>query len=253
MTKPLSVDSTWTPAARDVVLKACEHYGGLERWRRLRWVRLLPGRLSGLVPWLKGLGRTFAFNGPFEIAPSEGRARFLVYPDEAHVGVFENGCVRLERADSGRVVLESRNHRQSFSGLKKYRRWAPLDALYFFAYALTHYHALPFTLLQARLISHTRRREGEDVLAVAFPSDVPTHNSRQRFYIDRVGRIVRHDYHAEVVGFWARGAHFWERETVCQGFPVSLERHVYARLGTASLPITALHATFVGAEVEFAP
>ena|SRR5882724_7022825 len=60
---------------------------------------------------------------------------------------------------------------------------------------------------------------------------------------------ARH-YHAEVVGVWARGAHFWNRQASFGGFPISLDRHVFARLGSIACPVTALHAIFVDAEVE---
>jgi hypothetical protein len=82
------------------------------------------------------------------------------------------------------------------------------------------------------------------------PADLPTHCRRRSFYFDRVGPLIRHDYHAEVVGFWAYGAHFWNRQTLFQGFRISMERHVVARLGTIPVPVTALHATFSDAEVE---
>ena len=58
---------------------------------------------------------------------------------------------------------------------------------------------------------------------------------------------------ADVV--WARGAHFWKRQTRFNGFPISLERYVVARFGAipSPLPIPALHATFLDAEVELGP
>src|SRR5687768_17528827 len=139
-------DSSWTPGAVEVFTRACEHYGGLDTWRALRRVRLVPERLSGLLPFVKGNGRTFGLPSSFEIEPHERRARFVGYPDAEHVGVFENGAVRLERRD-GTTLASSPDHRRTFRGLGKNRRWAPLDALYFFGYALTHYHALPFTLI----------------------------------------------------------------------------------------------------------
>jgi hypothetical protein len=82
------------------------------------------------------------------------------------------------------------------------------------------------------------------------PTGLPTHSRRQSFYFDKAGRLTRHDYHAEVVGFWARGAHFWKSQAFFDGFPISLDRHVVARLGRISCPVTALRATFVDAEVE---
>jgi len=242
----------WTPQSLAVLERACEHYGGFETWRALSRIRLVPDRLSGLVPWLKGNGRTFRLPSAFEIRPRSRWACFLNYPDKDHFGLFEDGTVRLERSD-GNVVVKVDNHRQSFRAWSKNRRWTPLDALYFFGYALTHYHSLPFSLFDARLLraSHIGSRNGRlAVLDVELPADLPTHSRRQRFYFDATGRIERHDYHAEIVGFWARGAHFWRRQRPCNGFPVSLERHVVARLGSSPCPLTALHATFIDAEVE---
>jgi len=202
---------------------------------------------------LKGYGRTFEFTGAFEVFPSERKVRFLSFPDEEHVGVYKNGTVELSRKEGGIVVASTDNHRGTFAGLGKLRRWAPVDALYFFGYALSHYHSLPFTLLEARLLSLTRTSKSHcefDVLEVEFPPEFPTHCRRQSFYIDKVGRIARHDYVADIVGFWARGAHFWKQEVHCNGFPVCLERHVLARIGRSALPVTALRATFVEVEVN---
>jgi len=177
--------------------------------------------------------------------------RFLSYPDSEHVGIFDNGKVRLERRD-GAVIERSDDHRLSFRGLAMTRRWSPLDALYFFGYALTHYHSLPFSLFEARLIRLSEvgaRSERRSVLDVELPADLPTHNRRQRFYFNRAGWLERHDYHAEIVGFFARGAHFWQRQTRFDGFPIALSRHVTLRFGAYPCPLTALHARFVDAEV----
>ncbi|HVJ18788.1 MAG TPA: hypothetical protein VM686_25375 [Polyangiaceae bacterium] len=243
----------WTPHALDVVERACAYHGGLGLWRRLRTIRLIPDRLSGLVPWLKGVGRTFPLPEVFEVAPHERIARFIGYPGPEQVGVFQDGGVRIERVDDKVVSTESNNHRSSFRGFSKYRRWSVLDALYFFGYALTHYHSLPFSLLEGRLIRATTSgtsRAPLDVLEIELPADLPTHSRVQRFYFDGEGRLTRHDYHAEIIGCWARGAHFWNRQVRVAGFPVSLERLVLARVGTRTCPLTALRATFLGAEVD---
>jgi hypothetical protein len=251
MTSNLDV-SNWTPPATEILMRACDHYGGMRTWQALRRIRLVPGRLSGLLPWVKGVGNTFRLPRLFEISPHERRTRFLGYPDDEHTGVFENGAVRIERCDGQQVVIAEAHHRQSFRGYAAHRRWRPIDALYFFGYALSHYHALPFTLFDARLIEMraASSRYPLDELDVEFPADLPTHCRRQTFYFDKSGRITRHDYYAEIVGVWARAAHFWKRQTLFSGFPVSLERHVLARFGRTPFPLTALHATFVDAEVE---
>jgi hypothetical protein len=247
-------NSSWTPRALGVLERACDYAGGFETWRALRTIRLFPEALSGLVPWLKGNGTRFSFRGAFEIRPHQRWARFLNYPDAAHIGIFDDGAVRLEHCETKQTVLSADNHRPSFGGIAAYRRWTPLDALYFFGYALTHYHSLPFSLFDATLIRSQELGAQSDrlsVLEVELPADLPTHCRRQSFYFDRAGRLVRHDYHAEIIGFWARGAHFWKRAVSVGGFPICLERHVFARLGVRVFPLTALHARFVSAEVEW--
>ena len=247
------VGPSWTPEATGIVERACAYYGGVDRFRSLRTIRLVPGRMSGLLPWLKGAGRTFPLPAAFAISPHERIARFEGYPDPRHVGIFHDGAVRIERLDDGSVVSRPDSHRDSFRGFAKNRRWTSLDALYFFGYALTHYHSLPFSLFDARLI-RTRvsgpGRDRPDVLEVELPADLPTHCQRQVFHFDRSGCLVRHDYRAEIVGSRARGAHFWNRQVSIDGFPLAMERLVLARLGSTPFPLTALCATFVSAEIE---
>jgi hypothetical protein len=246
--------SSWTGPGNDILARACEHYGGVEAWNALRKITLLPGRLNGLLPWMKGVGKTFPLPTAFEIRPHLAWTRFVGYPDPEHAGIFENGAVRIERMADDLVVAKSENHRLSFRGTARARRWQPLDALYFFGYALAHYHSLPFTLSQGRLIGvRTSGRDGSqcDVLDVELPAELHTHSRRQQFYFDRQGLLVRHDYHAQIVGLLARAAHYWNQPARFNGFPISLDRHVFARTGSMALPVTALHATFADATVEF--
>jgi hypothetical protein len=249
----MALESSWTPQATEVLAQAYDYYGGLDTWRALRCVRLIPKRLSGLLPWMKGVGKTFPLPTAFEIAPHEQRTRFVGYPDPEHVGIFDNGAVRIERSSDSSVVTRTENHRRTFAFPANARRWSPLDALYFFGYALTHYHSLPFSLPLGRLLRVSTSGTKLDrltVLDVELPFDLHTHSRRQSFHFDRLGKLVRHDYHAEIVGFSARAAHYWNQQTRFQGFPVSLERHVVGRLGSTPIPVTALFATFADAEVE---
>lgn len=248
-----SIHPSWTPDAAGILARACEHYGGADAWRAIRVIRLVPVEICGMIPWMKGIGRTFPLPSAFEISPRDRRARFLDYPERGCIGVYDDGDLRIERG-AGEIIAEHHDHRRTFRGLVKHRRWSPVDALYFFGYALTHYHALPFTLGDARLVRVRRvgtRNAPLDVLDVEFPADLHTHCRRQRFHIDGAGRIVRHDYHAEVVGWPARGAHYWNDQRPVDGFPIAFERHVVARVGSMTLPfVVALHAEFRTAEVE---
>ncbi len=135
--------------------------------------------------------------------------------------------------------------RRSFRGLRKWRRWRPADALYFFGYALTHYHSLPFTLGAGRPLRLSRVRCDGRVLTgvdVELPADLHTHCRRQSFYFDDDGLLRRHDYVADIVGWMARGAHVWRDFVTAHGVPIPRQRHVVARLGRRMTPFVALHA-----------
>lgn len=223
-----------------MIARAIERHGGVERWRRLR-VTLAPVTLGGLLPWMKGAGRSFRLPGRAEIVPARAEATFFDYGAPGATGRFDGGRVAL-----GDAPLAA--HRQTFRGLRKWRRWSPLDALYFFGYALTHYHAVPFTLAEARL---RRWDPARRALTVEFPPHVHTHTRVQTFYFDDSGLIVRHDYVADIIGGFARGAHFWREVEFVDGVPIAKHRHVVARLGSRPTPLVALDARFARPVVSF--
>jgi hypothetical protein len=227
--------------AAALVARSVERYGGRERWQRLS-IKLAPSSLTGLLPRLKGVGHTFDLPAVIEIQPARARALFHDYPGPGSNGLFEAGLVALGSDAPA-------EHRASFRGARKWRRWSPLDALYFFGYALTHYHAVPFTLADAELRDWDERRR---ILRVAFPASVHTHCALQTFHFDESGLILRHDYVAEIVGAWARGAHFWHEYREVEGFPVATHRRVLARLGTQPLPLVALEARLGVVGLSFA-
>lgn len=247
------MDASWTQDAAGIVIHASQHYGGMRAWQRIRAIRLVPDRLTGFVPFMKGAGKTFALPSGLEIRPRERSTRLIGFPEEDHIGVFRDGAVWIENATTGALVARSDSHRHTFTGRAGSRRWRPMDALYFLGYAAAHYHALPFTLLQGRLLGmRTRYTAGTKTTAldVELPEQLHTHSRRQRFYFDPEGNLVRHDYVAEPVGPWAMGAHFWRRQIRVGGFLIALDRLVRVRLGSTSTPITALHLTFASADIE---
>jgi hypothetical protein len=223
-----------------MVARAVERYGGRDRWQRLR-LTLTPASLGGLLPWFKGAGRTFDLPPHAEIIPSRAEATFFDYPKAGGIGRFQNGRVALADAPPA-------EHRHTFAGARKWRRWSALDALYFFGYAMTHYHAVPFTLADADV---RRWEPSRRALTVAFPPAVHTHTPIQTFYFDETGLILRHDYVADIVGPWARGAHFWRDVETVDGFPVARHRRVVARIGRWLTPLVALEARFATPQVSF--
>ncbi len=197
-----------------------------------------------MLPWLKGHGRTFRLPPRAEVYPHDGRALFFDYPRAGATGTFARGALTLTDPQ-GAVVASAADGRTAFRGLRKLRRWSPVEALYFFGYALTHYHALPFTLGRGRPLGlHRIRGEGRRLLGVEveLPAELHTHCRRQTFYFDEDGLLRRHDYVADVAGGWARGAHLWRGFVNVAGVETASVRHVVARLGRRTTPFVALHA-----------
>jgi hypothetical protein len=238
------MNTGWTGEARALLERAVDRHGGWAAWEALACVTLAPRRLAGMLPSLKGVGRTFPLPPRIDVFPHEHRAVFHDYPAAGGRGTFAAGSVEL--VDGTGAVVESRaDGRARFSGWRKWRRWSPADALYFFGYALAHYHALPFTLAQGRPLALRRVRcDGRALTGVdvELPAALHTHSRRQSFYFDDDGLLRRHDYVAEIVGWWARGAHLWRDFVTAHGIVIARERHVVARFGRMTTPFVALHA-----------
>ena len=238
---------------------AIERHGGLDLWRRVRAIELRLDSLSGAVPAMKGIGRTFPSPGRIRIEPQRSRVIWSEWPSAGMCGLYEDGRVAIvpEVALAGGSASELglTPRRQSFAGLRKWRRWQDLDALYFFGYALVHYLSLPFSLLDAELLSARRLNSGGGELWFRFDSD-HTHCAVEGFRFDSSGLLVRHDYRADVISRMATGAHLSADYAELCGLPVARRRTVYAKLGHRSpapvTPLPVLRASLEPLRVELA-
>jgi len=236
--------AAWQGPARQLLEAAVRRHGGWDAWRSLGALAVRPRLLTGMLPWLKGHRRTFHLPPRAEVHPQDARVVFFDYPAPGATGTFERGRLTLTDA-GGTVVWSAENGRDAFRGWRKLRRWRPAGALYFFGYALTHYHSLPFTLGRGRPLGlHRVRQDGRELtgIEVELPPELHTHNRRQTFYFDADGLLRRHDYVADIVGPWARGAHLWRDFVTVAGLQMTRTRHVVARLGRRTTPLVALHA-----------
>ena len=190
-----------------------EAHGGLERWQGARSVHARV-RSGGLLIRTRIPGNRFA-DYRLTVHVHEPRAVMEPFPRARERGVFERGEARIER-DDGEVLASRSDPRAAFfgaSGLRRNLRWDPLDSAYFAGYAMWNYLTTPYLLTSNGLeVSEGGAWEegGERWrrLDARFPQSIATHSGTQTFYFDAHCCLKRHDYIAEVIGGWARVAHY---------------------------------------------
>ena len=212
----------------DEVLEA---HGGLERWRAARSVTARV-RSGGLLIRTRVPGNRFA---DYRIAVEVAEPRVVIdpFPGDGLRAVFERGDARIE-TEAGEVVASRIDPRKAFfglSGVRRNLRWDALDATYFAGYAMWNYLTTPHLLtregVQVRE-AEPWRQDGETWrrLAVTFPGRLDTHSREQAFYFDGRGLLRRQDYVAEVVGGWARAAHYCDEHAQAGGLVFPTRRRV---------------------------
>jgi hypothetical protein len=143
------------------------------------------------------------------------------------------GDERVEIVDEHGKVLQSRSHpREMFSRLRRLFRWDTLDFAYFSSYAMWGYMTAPFLFLHegVEVADEVDAGNGYTKLAVKFPLTLPVHCAAQDFFFDKEHHLHRLDYTAEVVGSWAKAAHFCEAYKQFGGLSLPTRRRVYPKL-----------------------
>ena len=165
------------------------------------------------------------------------------YPAHGQNAVVQ-GSKRVEIRNADGLLLEARdNPRQAFrSG--RLLRWDAIDFAYFCGYAMWNYMNLPFLLaFPGVTVTESDRQTTGTRLQVSYPDTIPTHSATQELYFDQSGRLLRHDYTADVVGSWAKAAHLCRDYRQFGGLWVPTTRRVYPRgPGNRPLPLPTLVA-----------
>jgi hypothetical protein len=243
------VAPTEPPATQALLDRAAARHGGWDRWRRLESISLRVESLGGAIPRLKGLHRSFSPPSLVTVEPLRRRLVLHGYPTPDRELVFDRG-----RVGDAPLDHDTDSTRRARLMAHPRARWSPEDATYFFGYAITHYLGLPFSLAEAEIVEH-RHRPGSsrpDRLTVRYAPDAHTHGVLERFHFDATGLLVRHDYHAEVLGPNAHGAHYTRDYVEVDGLMIARRREVYLRMGDWATPLPVLHARLAPLSVSLA-
>jgi hypothetical protein len=214
---------------------AIERHGGMSAYSQVESIMVEVVRLGGVIPTLKGIGRTFKHPRVVTVYPQCRTATFHQLGPEGEDITYS----------AGSIIINGKRHdhyRDTFCGLRKLRRWSADDAAYFFGYALTDYLGYPFTLVERKVVATKAMGGNHTRLSVVFPANADTHSQLQSFVFDNTGLLVRHDYCADILGPMFFGAHYSTNYRFDTLIPIAETRNVCIRLGRWATPISVLQA-----------
>lgn len=215
--------------------------GGADRWQRATAIQARV-RTGGLLVRTRVPGNRFS-DYRLTVDVQQPRAVIDPFPREGLRGVFDDGSVRIEDREGGIVSSRARPRPQFFglAGLRRNIRWDAMDSVYFGGYAMWCYLTTPYLLTREGV--HVEEgapwHEGGETwsrLNVVFPPEIDTHSPRQTYYFDADGNLRRHDYVAQVVGWWARAAHYCTDPVVAGGLTFPTRRWVVP-IGPGNRPL----------------
>jgi hypothetical protein len=204
--------------------KSIEAYGGQQCWSAATRLEA-EFSASGLAftlkrrPLFKRAKITMDIARPFSRITPIGKNPCIA-------GVLDGADVQLENT-AGEVVRSRKNARQYFPGGRRIFLWDDLDMAYFANYAMWNYLTLPALLARDDI---DWREIEPGLLEAVFPSEIPTHSRVQRFRFDRnTGRLLQHDYTADIISRFARAAHVVLEHAENEGLCFTSKRQVTPR------------------------
>src|SRR5262249_6156743 len=225
-------------AGSDLLEKAIDAHGGMDRWRAAREVRV---RLSsGGRLFDQRLPKVRRVGGGGHVLTDRPYVEFVGYGSPGRRGVFDHGAVRIEDP-RGTVLGPREDGRASFARFSRRLWWDQLDGLYFRGYTMWNYVTAPFMLASNgfALREGTPLQQGDEVwrsLVATFPPDIPTHSRQQTFYFDAWGGVSVLDSPAEAIYSWAASSNLCGAHKRFWGILVPTRRRVVPRLGERPLP-----------------
>ena len=210
-------------AALDGIFDA---HGGLDYWRSLASIDVEMSAWGFLFTAKRVPPQRHA---RLTIDTREPRVVLHDYPTPGSSAVLHGGD-RVEILDGAGTVVDARSDPRHAFRHGRMLHWDTMDFAYFCGYAMWNYLTLPFLLSNPDVAVAVADRQATGTrLRVSYPDRIPTHCPIQDLSFDASGRLLRHDYTAEVVGSWARAAHLCRDYRRFGGLWLPTTRRVYPR------------------------
>jgi hypothetical protein len=210
----------------EVLSTIFDAHGGLDYWRSLSSIDVEISAWGFLFTAKRINPQRHAH---LTISTREPKVVLHDYPADGQSAVLQGGRRVEIRNAAGSVVDARDNPREAFSS-GRLLHWDTIDFAYFSGYAMWNYMTLPFLLAEPGVTVTVSDRQATGTrLQVTYPDGIPTHSPTQELYFDQSGRLLRHDYTAEVVGSWAKAAHLCRDYRQFGGLWLPTTRRVYPR------------------------
>lgn len=219
--------ATRDPEALEVVERAVEAHGGLERWQRAARIDL-ELTVGGIAFTAKGRRKSAGKANMASIETGSGEVMLRpFFEHQDRVGHYTTQRLTISDKMSGDEIEGCDTASRPRSGLRALATWSDLDQLFFAGYALSHYYRLPFSLLDDRIaLGPVTGDSGTRRSTATFPPELYSHSPRETFHFDETGRLVRHDYTARFLAPGARGAHLSMDYRMHDGLAIAGRRRV---------------------------
>ena len=224
----------------DLLARAIEAHGGLDRWNTFQKVTATVVAGGGLLP-MKGLEPD---SNPYEetVTLREETASASPFGQTDWHMVFTPDQVVI-KTTTGEIVSERTNPRAAFRGHVLETVWDSLHRAYFNGYAIWTYLTTPFFLTMPgfEIAEISPWQEDGEIwrgLRARFPDTIASHSQEQDFYFGDDFLLRRHDYHLEIAGRTPVAQYVYDMVEV-DGIRFPTKRRAYVR-GPHGKPIHEL-------------
>ena len=207
---------------------AVQAHGGLDRWRRIRSIRVVAS-ITGAIWFVKGQGDVLKD----VVLTADTRAERLVvdFPGQGKRAIFKPERIVIERADGTEIAARDRPE-QSFAGQRRETPWDDIHVIYFVGEALWTYLNTPFLYTQdgfetKEIAPIEVKGEVWRRLQVTFPDRIKSHTRTQISCFGPDGLLRRHDYTVDILG-GATGLNYASDYRDVDGIVIPTKRRIYA-------------------------
>ena len=184
----------------DLLASAVAAHGGLERWNRIRTIRV-DAAITGAFWQVKGKGEALG-DIHFEVDTTRERLT-MDFLGRDRRSLFEPDRVVLQQAD-GTIIDARDDPERSFDGHRFETPWDDLHLAYFTGEALWTYLNTPFLFTRPGFVCEEIEpieADGETWrrLNVTFPDHIKSHTRKQVFCFGPDGLLRRHDFAIDIV------------------------------------------------------